>query len=47
MKFVDQESSHHAFVEQFTSVCTKLDHVPGMTDVTYAQNMPQDFYSIK
>ena len=26
MKFVDQESSHHAFVEQFTSVCTKLDH---------------------
>ena len=34
MKFVDQESSHHAFVEQFTSVCTKLDHIPGMKDVT-------------
>ena len=34
MKFMNQESSHHAFVEQFTSVCTKLDHVPGMKDVT-------------
>ena len=34
MKFVDQESSHHAFIEQFTSVSTKLDHVPGMKDVT-------------
>ena len=37
MKFVNQESSHHAFVEQFTSVYTKLDHVyiyvPGMKDV--------------
>lgn len=34
LRFVDQESSHHAFVEQFTSVNAKLDRVPGMKDVT-------------
>ena len=34
MKFVNQESSHHAFVEQFTSLSTKHDHVSGMKDVT-------------
>lgn len=34
VKSINQESSHHAFVEQFTSVSTKHDHLPGMKDIT-------------
>ena len=33
IKFVNQESSHHAFVEQFMSVSTKHDHLPGMKNI--------------
>ena len=33
-KFVNQECSHHAFVEQFTSLSTKHNHVSGMKNVT-------------
>ena len=33
MKFVNQECSHHALVEQFTSLSTK-HHVSGIKDVT-------------
>ena len=36
MKFINQESSHQAFVEQFTTVSTKHDHMPGMKDITAA-----------
>ena len=34
MNFINQESSHNAFVEQFTSISTKLDHVAGMQEVS-------------
>ena len=34
VKSINQESGHHAFVEQFTSVPTKHDHLPGMKDIT-------------
>lgn len=34
IKFVNQESSHQAFVEQFTSVSTKHDQLPGMKHIT-------------
>ena len=34
IKFVNQESSHHAFVEQFMSVSTNHDHLPGMKHIT-------------
>ena len=30
VKSINQESSHQAFVEQFTTVSTKHDHMPGM-----------------
>ena len=33
IKFVNQESSHNAFVEQFMSVSTKHDHLPGMKNI--------------
>jgi len=36
VKSINQESSHHAFVEQFTTVSTKHDHVSGMKDITAA-----------
>jgi len=34
ISFINQESDHRAFVEQFTSLSTKLDHVPGMKEIT-------------
>ena len=34
MKSINQERSHQAFVEQFTAVSTKHDHMPGMKDIT-------------
>jgi len=34
MNFINQESSHHAFVEQFTSMSTKFDHAAGMQEVS-------------
>jgi len=47
VKSINQESSHHAFVEQFTTVSTKHDHVSGMKDITAAvRAMPTGCYSI-
>jgi len=34
VRSINQESSHHAFVEQFTTVSTKHDYLPGMKDIT-------------